>query len=291
MSKKPILGRGLEALLNTSPRQSITHALQNQGELRRLPIEYLQPGKYQPRRDMSQQGLEELAESIRAQGIIQPIVVRPTDHERFEIIAGERRWRASQIAGLSEIPCLVKPVADEAAIAMSLIENIQREDLNVIDEALALQRLLEEFQLTHQDVAQAVGKSRTTVTNTLRLLSLNQEVRTLVEHGDLDMGHARALLGLTGAQQTDAARTVAAKKLSVRDTEKLVQKYQTPTLRRGPRLLGDPDIRHLEQTIGDILGAKVAIQHSLKGSGRLVIHYSSLDVLEGILQKIQKQAS
>lgn len=237
--KKRGLGKGLDALLSTSTaarqkqvmsdqRTEQAMAPTNQGELRKLPVEWLQSGKYQPRKDMSQDALEELANSIRAQGVIQPIVVRSIGENRFEIIAGERRWRASQLARLEVVPCLVKDVADEAAVAIALIENIQREDLNAIEEAVALQRLLTEFELTHQQVAEAVGKSRTTVTNLLRLNQLNEDVKRFVEHGDLDMGHARALLALSGQAQSELAKLVAQKGLTVRDTEKLVQKALEP---------------------------------------------------------------
>ena len=241
--KKRGLGKGLDALLSTSTaarqkqvmsdqRTEEAMAPTNQGELRKLPVEWLQSGKYQPREDMSQDALEELANTIRAQGVIQPIVVRPLGEQSFEIIAGERRWRASQLARLEVVPCIVKDVPDEAAVAIALIENIQREDLNAIEEAVALQRLLTEFELTHQQVAEAVGKSRTTVTNLLRLNQLHDDVKRFVEHGDLDMGHARALLALSGQAQSELAKLVAQKGLTVRDTEKLVQKALEPAKAR-----------------------------------------------------------
>ena len=235
--KKRGLGKGLEALLGTSQvarqKQIVSDiqadAAQNRvdnqtGELQTLPITWLRPGKYQPRRDMSQEALEDLANSIRAQGVIQPIVVRRIADQQYEIIAGERRWRASQLVRLETVPCLIKNVEDNAAVAIALIENIQREDLNAIEEAVALQRLMTEFELSHQQVAEAVGKSRSAVSNLLRLNQLNDDVKQLVEHGDLDMGHARALLSLAGELQSDTARTVAQKGLTVRDTERLVQK-------------------------------------------------------------------
>lgn len=228
-AKKRGLGRGLDALLATSrahdselgsesDEHSTTSATAN--ELKKLPIEFLSPGKYQPRKDMSPEALEELASSIRSQGIIQPIVVRPIGEDKYEIIAGERRWRASQLAGLDIVPCLVKPVPDEAAVAIALIENIQREDLNAMEEAQALQRLMNEFSLTHLEVSEAVGKSRTTVTNLLRLNNLNEDVKKLLEYGDIEMGHARALLALEGDSQSETARIVSGKGLTVRDTEK-----------------------------------------------------------------------
>ena len=229
-ARKRGLGRGLDALLATSQssaqkEQDAAEVNSTNGELSKLPIEYLVPGKYQPRKDMSPEALEELASSIRAQGIIQPIVVRKVDEHRYEIIAGERRWRASQLAQLDEVPCLVKNVPDEAAVAIALIENIQREDLNAMEEAQALDRLMNEFALTHQEVAEAVGKSRTTVTNLLRLNNLNDDVKLLVEHGDIEMGHARALLALEGDTQSETAQVVSGKGLTVRDTEKLVKKH------------------------------------------------------------------
>jgi len=228
-SKRRGLGRGLDALLTTAPKPESTavdETTAQKGELQNLPIEQLKPGKYQPRKDMSAEALEELSNSIRAQGIIQPIVVRTISEHSFEIIAGERRWRAAQLAEIDTVPCLIKNVADESAVAIALIENIQREDLNAMEEAIALQRLLTEFELTHQEVAEAVGKSRTTVTNLLRLNNLNDDVKTLLEHGDIEMGHARALLTLENDLQTITARTVVAKELTVRETETLVKKVR-----------------------------------------------------------------
>ena len=283
MSKR--LGRGLDALLSSSSKAPATAGetpVFEHNELRRLPVEFLQPGMYQPRKVMTDEALEELAESIRAQGVIQPIVVRSIGKDKYEIIAGERRWRASQIAGLDRVPCLVRDVPDEAAIAMALIENIQREDLNAMEEANALQRLMQEFELTHQQVAEAVGKSRTTVTNFLRLLSLSEGCKTLLERGDLDMGHARALLSLETAMQTDVARTVVAKGLTVRETEKLVQKLNNPPAKAQP-LKVDPHVTDLENRLADKLGANVAISHGAKGKGKVVISYNSLDELDGIL--------
>lgn len=291
MSKR--LGRGLDAFISkkiaenkaTEGDSSVTSTTSgsDKGELRKLPIEFLQPGQYQPRKIMTDEALEELAESIKAQGVIQPIVVRSVSDKKYEIIAGERRWRASQIAQLSEVPVLVKDVPDEAAIAMALIENIQREDLNAIEEATALQRLMQEFGLTHQQTADAVGKSRTTVTNLLRLLQLSEACRTLLERGDIEMGHARALLSLDKNQQTDIARQVVAKGLTVRDTEKLVRKTINPVKVNNPVKQEDPHISKLEQQVGDKFGAPVTIQHSPKGKGKLILSYNNLDELDGIL--------
>ena len=286
--KKRGLGRGLDALLATS--QSAKHTEDNQpqleGELRKIPVEFLQPGKYQPRKDMSPDALEDLAASIRSQGIIQPIVVRQLGEQKYEIIAGERRWRASQIARLDVIPCLIKDVPDEAAVAIALIENIQREDLNAMEEAQALDRLMVEFELTHQEVATAVGKSRTTVTNLLRLNNLNDDVKLLLEHGDIEMGHARALLSLQGEQQNEAAQIVSGKGLTVRDTENLVRRLLEPAKPK-EQAKPDPDVQRLETELSENLGAPVNIAHNAKGKGKLVINFASLDQLEGILAHIK----
>jgi len=265
-------------------------------ELARLPLDLLQRGKYQPRLDMRAESLEELASSIRAQGVVQPIVVRPLgtpasgESQRYEIIAGERRWRAAQLANLSEIPAVVRRVPDEAAIAMALIENIQREDLNPLEEARALDRLISEFGITHQQAADAVGRSRAAVSNLLRLLELAPEVATHVEKRELEMGHARALLGLSARrQQVEVAALVARKGLSVRETEALVRSMLRPAKPRGGEDAadrGDPNVRKLEQDLADKLGAKVAIQHASSGKGRLVVNYNSLDELDGILAHI-----
>ncbi|WP_440054585.1 ParB/RepB/Spo0J family partition protein [Pseudoalteromonas sp. T1lg65] len=299
--KKRGLGRGLDALLSSSkpsqpatpstelqdsvsPGDYVTQSSEEQ-ELKRLPIEWFKPGKYQPRKDMSEQALEELANSIRAQGILQPIVARKIDQQSYEIIAGERRWRAAQLAQLDTIPCVIKDVPDEAAVAIALIENIQREDLNAMEEAIALNRLLHEFELTHQQVAEAVGKSRTAVTNLLRLNNLNDDVKILLEHGDIEMGHARCLLALEGEAQSDAARTVAAKGLTVRETEKLVRTLLEPVAKKEAKAK-DPDVKLLEQQLGENLGAKVEINYNQKGKGKLVISYANLDELDGILGRI-----
>jgi ParB family chromosome partitioning protein len=326
--KKPSLGRGLEALLgqmsanraatpdtaapvtvpvsppgapvggSTAPAEAAPAALLRGDLLARLPLDQLQRGRYQPRIDMRPETLEDLANSIRAQGVIQPVVVRPVGppggaagSERYEIIAGERRWRAAQIAGLKEIPAVIRRVPDEAAIAMALIENIQREDLNPLEEARALDRLIREFGVTHQQAADAVGRSRAAVSNLLRLLDLAPEVATLVEHRGLEMGHARALLGLTTRrQQAEVGSLVAKKGLSVRETEALVRRLVNPP---APGAGGtgeparDPNVLQLETRLADTLGAKVAIEHSARsGKGKVVVSYNSLDELDGILAHI-----
>ena len=298
--KKRGLGRGLDALLGGINREPSAHSavveqgapgrVENppeQGELRRIPVDLLQPGKYQPRHNMHAESLEDLASSIKAQGVVQPIVVRSIGGGRYEIIAGERRWRAAQMAQLHEIPAMVRDVPDEAAIAMALIENIQREDLNPLEEAGALQRLIDEFAMTHQQVAEAVGRSRTAVTNLLRLLALNPDVKHMVDQGELEMGHARALLALQGAPQSTAAKEVVGRSLSVRETEKLVQRLQAPPAIPASAPMVDPNIRHFETDLAEKLGAKVTIQHGDKGQGKLMIHYNTLDELEGILGHIR----
>ncbi|GAA0860259.1 ParB/RepB/Spo0J family partition protein [Aliiglaciecola litoralis] len=285
-AKKRGLGRGLDALLATSNAKHDSNVSESKSELQKLPIEFLQTGKYQPRKDMSPEALDDLASSIRSQGIIQPIVVRKVGEDKYEIIAGERRWRASQLAHLDVVPCIIKDVPDEAAVAIALIENIQREDLNAMEEAQALDRLMTEFELTHQEVAEAVGKSRTTVTNLLRLNNLNEDVKLLLEHGDIEMGHARALLSLQGDTQTEAAQTVSGKGLTVRDTENLVRRLLEPAKPK-PEQKIDPDVQRLESELSDNLGAPVSIAHNAKGKGKLVINFSSLDELDGILSHIK----
>ncbi len=288
-AKRRGLGRGLDALLATSQstsRQDEEAGNAQKSELRKLPIEFLQPGKYQPRKDMSPEALEELASSIRSQGVIQPIVVRTVGDNKYEIIAGERRWRAAQLAQLDVVPCLIKDVADEAAVAIALIENIQREDLNAMEEAQALERLMNEFELTHSEVAEAVGKSRTTITNLLRLNNLNDDVKLLVEHGDIEMGHARALLALDGDAQSDAAQVVSGKGLTVRDTEKLVRKLLEPAPPK-PEKKVDPDVQSLIVELSEKMGAKVSIDHNAKGKGKLTINFNDLDQLDGILSRIK----
>ena len=311
-TKRPSLGRGLEALLGSvtpapapptpeaqaAAPAKVTSAPRDE-ELTRVPVDLLQRGRYQPRLDMRPESLEELANSIRAQGVVQPIVVRPLaaqksgEPTRYEIIAGERRWRAAQMAGLHDIPAVVRIVPDEAAVAMSLIENIQRENLNPLEEARALDRLIREFDVTHQQAADAVGRSRASVSNLLRLLELADEVKTLVEHRQLEMGHARALLGLTQPrQQVEVGALVAKKGLSVRETEALVKrmlahgdKANRKDDAEDPR--PDPNITRLEQDLADKLGAKVSLQHARTGKGKLVIAYNSLDELDGILAHIK----
>jgi ParB family chromosome partitioning protein len=294
--KKRGLGRGLDALLGAAATRPDAGAVSASGHideagvespLRELPVDLIQRGKYQPRRDIEPESLQELADSIRAQGVMQPIGVRPMAGSRYEIIAGERRWRATQLAGLHTIPAVVRDVPDEAAIAMALIENIQREDLNPIEEAVALQRLQQEFELTQQEVANAIGKSRSTVANLLRLMTLREDVRRLVEHGDLEMGHARALLALEGSAQSQAARSVVARGLSVRQTEALVRKlleeHDEPAVQRQL----DPNIRSLQEDLSQRLGTRVEIRHGAGGRGKLVLAYNNLDELDGILSHIK----
>jgi ParB family transcriptional regulator, chromosome partitioning protein len=297
--RKPTLGRGLADLLGQGrPLMApLTEAPEHRGEeLAKLPLDLLQRGRYQPRMDMRTETLAELADSIKAQGVVQPIVVRPVDtpgngaSQRYEIIAGERRWRAAQMAGLSEIPAVIRHIPDEAAIAMALIENIQRENLNPLEEARALERLISEFGLTHQQAAEAVGRSRAGVSNLLRLLELAPEVCELLEHRQLEMGHARALLSLEQRRkQIEVASLVAKKGLSVRETEALVRRLQAPATQGTGRdgTARDPNVHKLEQDLAEKLGARVAIQHGTGGKGRLLITYNSLDELDGILAHIQ----
>ncbi|MCH7829985.1 MAG: ParB/RepB/Spo0J family partition protein [Proteobacteria bacterium] len=291
MPRKKRLGRGLDALLSRPVAATVTAA---DNELREMPVELLQRGQYQPRVDMRQDSLEQLADSIKAQGIVQPIVVRPVgkrgDVQRYEIIAGERRWRAAQLAGLATIPAVIRDVPDKSAIAMALIENIQREDLNPLEEARALDRLIREFDLTHAEAAKAVGRSRASVSNLLRLQDLSAKVKPLLEDRQIEMGHARALLALSNAaEQYKAARKVVKNELSVRDTEKLIKrmlagsKQKTGADGRAP----NGDIRRLEIEVSEKLGAKVRLEHTAKGAGRLVIAYNSLDELDGILKHIK----
>lgn len=302
--KKPSLGRGLAELSPLLAKRAGTAAFEYSApaaaapagdRLASLPLDLLQRGKYQPRVDMREESLNELADSIKSQGLVQPILVRPLsgrgpgESQRYEIIAGERRWRAAQLAGLAEIPAVIREVPDEAAVSMALIENIQREDLNPLEEARALQRLIEEFGLTHQAAAEAVGRSRAAVSNLLRLMDLADEVKELLEQRSIEMGHARALLGLNSRrQQIEVAALVAKKSLSVRDTEALVRRITNPpsTALKDPKA-ADPDIVRLERELADKLGAKVAFQHSASGKGKLVVNYNSLDELEGILGHIQ----
>jgi len=307
--KKRGLGRGLDALLGPAARPaqaeeatpggvnpepvpvaaSVPAAAPVDGALRLLPVDVIQRGRYQPRVDMHPESLQDLADSISEQGVVQPIVVRGIGNGRYEIIAGERRWRAAQQAGLHEIPAVIRDVGDRAAIAIALIENIQRENLNPLEEARALKRLIEEFEMTHEQAAHAVGRSRVTVSNLLRLLDLEEAVKGMVERRELEMGHARALLALSGARQAEAARQVVARGLSVRATERLVQELQRSDAprRSTARPQRDPDIQRLEARLADRLGASVLIRHGPGGKGRLEIRYNSLDELDGILEHIK----
>lgn len=288
MANKRSLSRGLNELLSRSTVRNINAAADlSKDEQRHLPIHHLRPGKYQPRKDIQPESLQELADSIRAQGILQPILVRSLSPDSYEIIAGERRWRAAQLAQLEKVPVFVREISDEMAIAMGLIENIQREDLNPVEQALGLKRLGEEFTLTHEEIAKAVGKSRATVSNLLRLLQLDARVLQMLEKQQLDMGHARALLALTPQQQVDLARRIVSHDLSVRTTEELVRRLQNigQTTLKVVKL--DPDVARLQSELSDKMGTMVKIQHSNKGKGRLVIHYHNLDQLDGILEKIR----
>jgi ParB family chromosome partitioning protein len=279
--KKRGLGRGLDALLGDfSATQEKHHALET------LPIEYLQRGKFQPRKDINPEKLQDLANSIKAQGIIQPIVVRSIADNQYEIVAGERRWRAAQLAGLAEVPVVIKEVDDHAAMAIALIENIQREDLNALEEADALKRLLEEFSMTHQQIADAIGKSRATVTNLLRLIELQTEVKTLLITKQIDMGHARALLALDGNKQIDAARKIVKDGLTVRAAERLIRDMQLDP--KPPKIkVIDQDTLRLQDDLTAKLGAKVIIDHKDNGTGKLVISYTSLEELDGIIEQIK----
>ena len=303
--RKTGLGRGLDALLgpvnttesggNAAAATQPLHAGRPSNGLRNIPLDLLQPGAFQPRRDMHRETLKELAASIRTQGVLAPISVRPVSSgggaTRYEIIAGERRWRAAQMAGLDDIPAVVRDVDDEGAAAIALIENLQREDLNSLEEAEGLKRLIDEFDLTHQEAATAVGKSRAAVSNLIRLLDLSSEALQLLASGELDMGHARALLSLSSSRsQSEAAHQVVARGLSVRETEALVRRLQaggTAKASKGGVASLDPDIRRLQDDLRDKLGAKVAIQHTAKGKGKLIISYNSIDELDGILNHIK----
>ncbi|MGR9092956.1 MAG: ParB/RepB/Spo0J family partition protein [Gammaproteobacteria bacterium] len=287
-TKKRALGRGLDALLGMGAEQSEA-AGRNGDELKSIPVDLIQRGRYQPRVDMKSETLQDLADSIKVQGVIQPIVIRAIDGpNRFEIIAGERRWRAAQLAGLHEIPAIVRDASDEVTASVALIENIQREDLNPLEEAEGLHRLVHEFSLTHEDVAEAVGRSRASVTNLLRLLDLHPEVKKLLETGELEMGHGRALAGLPTAMQAQAARKIAAAGMSVRQTERLVKELRSPEKSTpAPTAPVDPDVRQLEESLSGRLGANVMIRHGRNGKGTLSITYNSLDELDGILEHIK----
>ncbi|MDA7815056.1 ParB/RepB/Spo0J family partition protein [Porticoccaceae bacterium] len=304
-AKRQSLGKGLDALLGIpedaetlqdlavidSSQELLAQTLADavspaDGSLQNLPVEFLHPGQYQPRRDLNSEALQELADSIATQGVMQPIIVRPTGDNKYEIIAGERRWRATQQAGLDTIPAIVREVTDEATIAMALIENIQREDLNAMEESLALIRLRDEFKLTQQQVADAVSKSRSAVTNLMRLASLEKAVQQQLERGELELGHAKCLLGLEGNAQIEAARSVAANAMTVRQTEVLVKKLQNPSPDTKPQA-PNPDIMRLQEELSEKLGAAVSIQHSAKGAGKLIFKYNSVDELDGILAHLK----
>ncbi len=284
VSKKRGLGRGLDALLGdvNQDENNLNDSLQH------FPLDMIQPGKYQPRMDMSQESLEELADSIRSQGLVQPIVVRPIDGGHYEIIAGERRWRASKLAGLESVPVLIKDVSDRNAIAMALIENIQRENLNPMEEANALHRLREEFELTHQQTAEAVGKSRATITNLLRLRNLNDDVKKLLENCDLEMGHARTLLALEGESQSEAALQIVEKGLSVRETEQLIRRLlkSSPADKQEVPQPSLEEIERLEQRLAEKLGKGFSIKHRANGKGKLVFDYSNVDELKHLIKQI-----
>lgn len=297
-SKKRGLGRGLDALLGSSNLNPVpvteksdnpSNASGKEG-VQSLPVDIIERGRYQPRHDFNPEALQELADSISAQGVVQPIVVRPHPDKpgQYELIAGERRWRATQLAGLHDIPVVIREVSDQAAMAMGLIENIQREELNPMEQAFALQRLIDEFALTHQEASEAVGRSRAAVSNLLRLLALQQEVKDLLEAGELEMGHARALLALEGGDQVQAARQVAKKGLSVRETEAMVRRLLSAGSKKTVQKQAiDPDTQRLQDELSEKLGARVLFQHGAKGKGKLVIHYNTLDELDGILNHIK----
>jgi len=284
MAMKPGLGRGLDMLLSSATTES-----DKESELKKLPVEKINKGEYQPRLSIDPDALQDLAESIKAQGLVQPVVVRRIEGGNYELIAGERRWRAAQMAGLHTIPAIIRDIPDQAAAAMSLIENIQREDLNPLEEALAMSRLISDFGLTHQQTAESVGRSRASVTNLLRLIDLQEKTKELLDQRQLDMGHARALLGLEGQLQIEIAQKVAKNQLSVRETERLVKKINSTDGDKSkttppPKAL---EVLKLEESISDKLGAKVNIQYNTKGKGKLIVEYNNLDELDGILEHIR----
>jgi len=299
MVKKRGLGKGLEALLGSGARHlkdDVTAAVSStaeqtpsSAEFQHLAIDVIQRGRYQPRTNFNLDALQELADSIKAQGVVQPIIVRPLSATpgQFELVAGERRWRAAQLAGLHVIPAIVRDIPDQEAMAVALIENIQRQDLNPIEEAKALVRLVDEFGLTHQEAADAVGRSRVSVSNLLRLLTLETDVRHMLEDGQLEMGHARAILGLEAAKQMQAARQVVKKGLSVRETEQLVRRLNRPESEKSKKEGLDPDTRRLQEDLSEKLGAKVVFQLGASGKGKMLIHYNSIDELDGILEHIK----
>ena len=281
--KKPALGRNLSSMLSQTTLKQVQSG--SRDELRNLPLDVITPGRYQPRSVFDEEKLAELADSIRSQGVVQPIVVRPTGNDQYELIAGERRWRAAQIAGIDVIPAVVRDVPDEVSVAMALIENIQREDLNPLEEATALRRLIDDFQMTQQEAADAVGRSRPAVSNLLRLLELMQEVKDMIDMRRIEMGHARALLSLDDKLQVQAAREVVRKQLSVRETENLARRLQQSMKKKGSRRI-DPDILRLQNSVSEQLGARVKIQHQASGKGKLVINYNNADEFEGILERL-----
>ena len=281
--KKPVLGRNLSSMLSQTTLRQVQS--KSRDELHHLPLDVIRPGRFQPRSVFDEEKLAELADSIRAQGVVQPVVVRPVGDDQYELIAGERRWRAAQIAGIDDIPAVVRDVPDEVSVAMALIENIQREDLNPLEEATALRRLIDDFQMTHQEAADAVGRSRAAVSNLLRLLELMQEVKDMIDTRLIEMGHARALLSLDDDLQVQAAREVVRKHLSVRDTENLVRRLQQSKKKKGSRRV-DPDILSLQNRLGETLGARVRIQHQASGKGKLIIAYNNSDEFEGILERL-----
>ncbi|MDH5396256.1 MAG: ParB/RepB/Spo0J family partition protein [Gammaproteobacteria bacterium] len=299
MVKKRGLGKGLEALLGSgvnnlkddlppATETQVSHSVSSD-EFQHLPIDVIQRGRYQPRTNFNVDALQELADSIKAQGVVQPIVVRPLSATpgQYEIVAGERRWRAAQLAELHEIPAVIREFSDQEAMAVALIENIQRQELNPIEEAKALVRLVDEFGLTHQDAADAVGRSRVSVSNLLRLLSLQPDVKHMLEEGLLEMGHARAILGLEANKQLQAAHEVTKKGLSVRETEQLVRRLNKPGSEKAEIKATDPDTRRLQEDLSEKLGAKVVFQHGSNGKGKMLIHYNSIDELDGILEHIK----
>lgn len=288
-ARKRGLGKGLDALLGTTatvlPETSGTENLRN------LPVDLVRQGQYQPRKTMNPEALKDLADSIRTQGVVQPILVRPVpgNSEQYEIVAGERRWRAAQMAGLHEVPAVIREITDQTAVCIALIENIQREDLNPLEEARTLSRLQHEFDMTHEAIAEAVGRSRSSVTNLLRLLELHPDVQALLQNGSLEMGHARALAGVSADLQTQIARQIVSKGLSVREAERLVREAQSPQRKKkkGKQAQQDPNIRRLQNDLSERLGANVVIRHNAAGKGSLVIHYNSNDELDGILKRIK----
>lgn len=288
IKRKGGLGRGLDVLLGATTLDTTASTPPSAEEvLRQLPVERIRRGRYQPRLDLREDTLRDLAESIRAQGVVQPILVRPLGDDQYELIAGERRWRAAQLIGLHEIPAVVREIPDQAAIAMALIENIQREDLNPLEEAVALQRLVSEFELTHQQAADAVGRSRATVSNLLRLLELTEEVQHLVRERKLDMGHARALLSLPPPLQREAAHQILLRGLTARETEDLVRRLRQPAVAPPSPKSFDPDIRRLQDSLSERLGARVRVRHGASGKGCVVIHYNTLDELDGIITRVK----